>query len=628
MNKYRLPLAAVVVWVVLLIVEVGAGLKMPYGASDSLSTAMAGLSQSLAPVRAALMHATATLPGVGGQLVAGLTIGDTSRVSESLDVAMKQASLTHLVAVSGANCQIVTAVCFALLSALGLPRWMRIAGSVVALTIFVALVTPGPSVTRAAVMSVAVLVGLAVGRLSSGLPTLALATIVLLCLEPMWAIDFGFALSVLASAGLLVLTRPITSFLQRWLPRWIALVIAVPVAAATLCQPVIVLLSPSLPTYGVLANLLSVPAAGFATVAGLIVCALSMLWVPAGAVAAWIAWLPAEWIGQVAVVTSSWPFARLPWPSGVAGVAAAAAVSALAVVVVTHRRKRWRRAAALLASAGIGCSLVVAIGSSAHAAVAVPGDWSIAACDVGQGDAVLIRAADAEGVAHLGLIDTGRRPDLVRECLRRMNISHLDLLVLTHYDLDHVGGASAVTGIVDSALVGEPENAQDRRLGAELRAGGAKVERGLQGMSGVLGSATWSVLWPDGRTPNMQVGNPGSITLIVRWTSFSVPFSAAFLGDLGAQAQDALLNSVVDVGSVDVLKVAHHGSADTSQAMTNRLHPRVALISVGADNGYGHPTKKALTMLEGEGTLVGRTDRQGMLFVCVRGSDLVLFSDR
>ncbi len=628
MRALRLPLAVGALWLILVCVELGAGIRLPYGAASVLDESLSGLSHLLAPVRRALMSASASLPGVGGQLVPGLTIGDTSRVSESLNVAMKQASLTHLVAVSGANCQIVTAVCFALLSLCGAPRWMRIVGSILGLIMFVALVGPGPSVTRAAVMSIAVLVGLSLGRLSSGLPTLALATGVLLCIEPLWAIDYGFVLSVLASAGLLLLTRPLSQFLQRWLPAWLALIIAVPTAAATLCQPIIVLLSPALPTYGILANLLTVPAASVATILGLIVCVAALLWPPAGAVIAWVARLPAEWIGQVAVVTSSWPFSRLPWPSGGYGLVAAGIVSAALITLVKSRRRRWRRIAAGIAAGAVGASLLVAFGTSAHAVVAVPADWSIAACDVGQGDAVLVRAADERGAPHVGLIDTGRRPDLLRECLRRLAITHLDLLVLTHYDLDHVGGAEALVGMVDRALVGLPENAHDQQLDDSLARGGAKVERGLQGMAGALGLASWNVLWPDGRTAGMQVGNPGSITVVLRWPENSASMTAAFLGDLGAASQDALLNSVLDIGSIDVLKVAHHGSADTSENMTHRLHPRVALISVGADNGYGHPTKKALDMLEREGTLVGRTDRQGMLFVCVRAGQLVMVTDR
>ena len=112
--------------------------------------------------------------------------------------------------------------------------------------------------------------------------------------------------------------------------------------------------------------------------------------------------------------------------------------------------------------------------------------------------------------------------------------------------------------------------------------------------------------------------------MILRWPQLS----AAFLGDLGAAAQEALLSSMLDIGQVDVLKVAHHGSADTSAALTARLHPRVALISVGADNGYGHPTRKALDMLASQGALVARTDREGMLFVVVRNGKLVLVTDR
>ena len=121
----------------------------------------------------------------------------------------------------------------------------------------------------------------------------------------------------------------------------------------------------------------------------------------------------------------------------------------------------------------------------------------------------------------------------------------------------------------------------------------------------------------------MQSGNPGSVTLLVEWGDLS----AIFTGDLGEDAQNAMLAENSWLPVVDVLKVAHHGSADTSEKLVARLRPRIALISVGRDNGYGHPTGKALSMLEAHGAHIGRTDRQGMLFVVGGRDSLKLVTD-
>jgi competence protein ComEC len=622
-RRHALALIAGILWMVIALVMLITGTQDERASSDLLTDLFAAPSVWLAPVRASFMSATKGLPGLGGELIAGLTIGDTSRVSESLDSAMKTSSLTHLVAVSGANCQIVTAAVFGLLSWCGAPRWLRIAGATSSLFGFVALVTPGPSISRAAVMALAVLAAMALGRLSAGLPVLGLSVILLLAIRPTWALNYGFALSVLATLGLLTLTEPISKILKKWLAGWLATALAVPVAASLLCQPVLILLSPSLPTYGVLANLMAEPAAGIATLVGCLVCVIAMFSMPLAQVVSWIAWLPAEWIGRVATALSGFPFARLPWISGALGLVLALLLSG-AFLVIVSRRRRWFPYATAVLVIGLGASLFMATASAARGVGVVPPDWNIAACDVGQGDAVFLRSTDSAGASHMALIDTGRTPERMRDCVVRLGVTHIDLLVLTHYDLDHVGGTQAVIGMVSRALLGDPENPADQQLISSLKAGGAVCERGLEGMSGRLGLASWSVIWPDGVTPGMRVGNPGSITMLWNWGELT----AAFLGDLGEAAQDAVLQHHLDLRDVDVLKVAHHGSRDTSQALTNVLHPRIALISVGADNGYGHPTPTALHELEDVGAVIGRTDRNGMLFVVKRQGALSLVSDR
>jgi competence protein ComEC len=304
--------------------------------------------------------------------------------------------------------------------------------------------------------------------------------------------------------------------------------------------------------------------------------------------------------------------------------AVAGVVSACVIVVAMRRTGRLRRVSLLVAIGLLASSLLWTVGSAQHAVAAIPVNWRITACDVGQGDALVLKGLDVSGKAHFALIDAGRTPVKLRECMTRLHITHLDLMVLTHYDLDHVGGVSAATGMVERVLMQKPAGFADDRLRSEVCSGHTACENGQAGLSGILGDASWQVIWPDGRTPEMQEGNPGSISMVVRWPEFS----AAFVGDLGAAAQDELLAKTLDVPQVDVLKVAHHGSADTSARLVERFNPRIALVSVGVDNGYGHPTRKALGMLEALGTVIGRTDKQGFLFVSVSSGALRLDTDR
>nr|WP_082518797.1 ComEC/Rec2 family competence protein [Leifsonia sp. Leaf336] len=574
-----------------------------------------------APVRNAFAAAAAATPGDGGDLLPGLAIGDETAVTSTLDEAMKTSALSHLTAVSGANCALVTGLVFLLARGAGLGRRTRIVAAATGLAAFVALVGPGASVLRAAAMAVVVLLALARGRVADGLPALALAVIVLLVHDPWLARDYGFALSALATAGLLLLARPLAHGLGRWLPRGIALALSVPTAAQLACQPVLILLTPTLPLFGVPANLVAEPAAPVATVLGCLACLL-LPWAPAvGQLVVWIAWVPSAWISQVARFGAGLPGAALPWPDGLLGVGLCALALA-AVAVVVSRRRLPRAVATSAIVALVGGTLVYAGslgGRQVGLALGRPADWHIAACDVGQGDALVLRDGGRSMV-----IDVGRRPQPLEDCLDALGIDRLDWVLLTHFDADHAGGVDAVIGRTDRVIVGEPDRSADHALLERLRQAGMTVESGRAGMSGDLGGTSWRIVWPPVPAPGSAPlsGNAGS--LVVRTEGDGL--RALFLGDLGETEQDALRARGAE--PVDVVKVAHHGSADQSPRLYHDLRAHLGLVSVGADNGYGHPTRRALSMLQDVGTAAARTDRSGMLLVSSTGSGPALWVER
>ncbi|MDH6237188.1 ComEC/Rec2 family competence protein [Cryobacterium sp. CG_9.6] len=571
------------------------------------------------------------LPGDGGDLLPGLAIGDTSSVNLSLDAAMKSSSLSHLTAVSGANCAIVIAGIMLLGGRVGLRRGVRIGLALVALAGFVVLVTPEPSVLRSAVMACVALVSLGMGRPGRGLPTLALSVLVLLLIEPWLSHSYGFALSVLATAGLLVLAGPLARALGRWMPSGLALVISIPLAAQLACQPVLLLLNPTVALYGVPANLLAEPAAPIATVIGLLSCLAQPVLPGLATALAHLAWLPSAWIAAVARTTAALPGNSLPWLGGVAGALALAALTGLALTLLLARResrsRRWSAAALAVLLTCTGAYAGTLLGSQIGRAARFPADWQIAACDIGQGDAVVVRDASRDasrGDSRYALVDVGPDPALLEDCLSTLGITRINLLVLTHYDLDHVGGLRAVLGRVDTALVGIPENAEDEGLHQQLAQGGATVRQTAAGDQGTLGVLDWRILWPVSGSTRMQTGNPGSVTIEFAGRGIR----SVFLGDLGEDAQNALLRAS-PLGRVDVVKVAHHGSSDQSAALYEALGARVGLVSVGADNTYGHPTRHLLDMLSSKAIHVERTDLQGMVVVSAADDGtLLVWSER
>lgn len=563
-----------------------------------------------ANLRRSFVDRASALPGAGAGLVPGLAVGDTSGVSDELDAQMRTSSLSHLTAVSGANCAVVVALTFALAGLLRLPRIARVVLALTTLGCFVLLVTPEPSVIRAAAMTTIALLSLAADRTSSGLAVLALAVAALLASDPWLAHSLGFALSAAATGGLLVLSRPLATGFARALPAPLAVALSVPAAAQLACGPLLVLIDPRIPAYGIVANLLAGPAAPVATLVGLAACLLGFA-APIADVLTWIAWVPASWIAGVASVLSGLPGADLPWPGGVLGAGALAIASAALVFALVVRP---RTAMARRARVGIAFAVVAASGIAVGgvlldrplAPLTVPGEWSIAQCDIGQGDAVLLRSGGA-----IALIDTGPDVGLLEDCLARTGVDRIDLLILTHFDLDHVGAVGALIGRVGTVIHGPPGEAADERMVRDLARAGARVVRGAAGMTGVLGAARWKILWPNaGRSP-FEPGNDLSIVLDVARADGGMP-RGLFLGDLSAVAQRALRATGRVRGTFDVVKVAHHGSADQDPEFYGDVHASLALIGVGADNDYGHPRAEILDRLTSAGTTIVRSDVDGL----------------
>ncbi len=551
-------------------------------------------------LRHGLIRAAGTLPEPGAGLIAGLAVGDTSMVSRELDADMKATSLSHLTAVSGANCALVVGIAFGVAALFCGRRGVRVAIAAAALTAFVVLVSPEPSVVRAGAMAASAMIALLLGRAGAGIAVLGLAVIVLLVADPWLSMSLGFALSVAATLSLLLAAGPLADGLSRVLPRPLALVVAVPLAAQLACGPLLVLMTPSVSLYGVAANLVAGPAAPVATIVGLIACLTAGIPVLSAGVTA-LAWLPASWIAATATVVSDLPGNAVPWWQGWAGAVALMTVGA-AVLSVTVRAgplTRGRRPAVFVLAVTAGCVLAAGPILDTVDRQRIPRQWSIAACDVGQGDAVLIRSS-----GRVALIDTGPAPEPLNRCLDRFGVEHIDLLVLTHFDLDHRGGLPAVEGRVDVALHGPAPDRDSAAIVGAIARGGARTIAARTGLAGRLGDSSWRVLWPLGPHAPFS-GNDASI--VVEFTGGAVP-RVVLLGDLSADPQASLAARVR--GPYDVVKVAHHGSADQFAPLYTRIAASLALVSVG-ENTYGHPREETLALLADAGTRIARTDRGG-----------------
>jgi len=591
-----------------------------FGSTAEIAEPASGVFAIAAETRTGFVARATGLPEPGAGLLPGLAVGDTRAVSDELNAAMLASGLSHLTAVSGANCMIVVAAVFWFVSLLGGGRTLRVVLALVALAAFVVLVTPEPSVVRAAVMAALAMLTVLLGRPSAGLAMLSVAVCGILITDPWLAASPGFALSAAATAALLVLSRPLLAGLGRWMPQPLALAISVPLAAQVVCGPIIALFSDQQSMIGVAANLLAAPAAPIATVIGLLACLAAPLPWLADVLAA-AAWLPAAWISTTATVSAAVPGATMAVVAGLPAAALVAVLSTAATVaLVRPRSRRLRAASALVLAAAVAMFGARMLLTGPLAPLTTPDDWTIAACEVGQGDAFLIRSTD-----RVALVDTGPDVDALQDCLAQTATERIDLLVLTHYDLDHVGAVAAVQGRVGTVLHGPVDEADQQRILSGLAAGGATLIEGAVGVHGRLGAAQWRVLWPASDSRAFPAGNDASV--VVEIAGGGVP-RTLLLGDLSAAPQRMLLASGRLHGRYDVVKVAHHGSRDQEPALYQAVRPRVALIGVGEDNDYGHPRAETLRVLDAVGARVLRTDQRGLILLGRSAEGLAVWAER
>ncbi|HVW79410.1 MAG TPA: ComEC/Rec2 family competence protein [Mycobacteriales bacterium] len=293
-------------------------------------------------VRTALLAATGGLPPDARGLLPGLVDGDTSRVPDTLQDDMRVTGLTHLEAVSGENLTIVLGVVMALARGVGLRRRSRVVLAALAVVGFVWLARPSPSVLRAAVMSAVALLAMFLGRRTSAVPMLSLAVVVLVVVDPFLARTVGFALSVAATAAIVVIAPGWARRLERWVPRPVAVAIAVPAAAQLACTPVLVLAFGQLTPYAVPANLMAGPAVAPATVLGLASAAVASWSVGCARLLAWLGALPATAVAWTARGFAWLPGAAATLSRPVAWVLAGAVIALLWRIVMRQVRLQTR----------------------------------------------------------------------------------------------------------------------------------------------------------------------------------------------------------------------------------------------------------------------------------------------
>jgi competence protein ComEC len=578
------------------------------------------------------------MPSREAALARGFVLGEDEEIDSTTTEDFRRSGLSHLLAVSGQNVALLALLAMPLLAALGMPLRTRLVWVLGLIVIYVPLAGAGPSIQRAGIMGALSVLATLVGRRASRFYALAFAAAVLLVLEPAIVNDVGWQLSFAAVLGILLLAGPVRAAIamrigsggwRRPLTDGAAMTIAASLATA----PLIAFHFEAISTMTLIANLLALPAiapsmwlgmlaAAAGQVPGVPVEALNALNAPLLAyiaqVAAWCgrpSWaylhvrlgaggLVASYLGMAATATLAMRLARLRRLEGLRKPKPADGPKREARLPFSAHRRRFTTLG--LGVLGLALFLMWTAGGGAGASGGPPAGLRVSVLDVGQGDAILLQPRHAAAV----LVDGGPPGDGLVAKLHAAGVEQLGAAIVTHDQADHAGG---VHELLDEMPVGRLlYGVLGSQMLAEASVAGVPAHRVARGAELRSGQLRLDVLWPPaellGGSHRGEDPNHLAIVMAAHWRRFSMLLTA------DAEAETTPL----DPGPIDVLKVAHHGSDDAGLGdLLDRTRPRLAVISVGADNPFGHPTPATLATLEAHGVPALRTDRDGTIAIDV-----------
>ena len=562
--------------------------------------------------------ARAIAPGLEGErhaVLAGIVLGEDEGLTDDLRDDFKASGLYHLLAVSGQNITFLALGVLGLAWLLGIPRLAAEAVAITAIAGYVLAVGWQPSVVRAGVAGGLASLAWLLSRPRDRWHFLALGAAVLLAWTPASLLEPGFQLSFAAVGSIFLLLPRLRPALEGYpLPNWLREAIAVSTACGAATAPILWLQFGSVPVYSLPANVLVTAAIGPLLGIALVGCLIEPVLPTAALALGWLnGWL-AAYIAACARVIGGLPFAQVGSTTAVCLL-----LGTPVALLALHRLPRWRRPLAITCAAAMVPALL-AWQFLPGARLPPPTGLRITFLDVGQGDSILLQVP--EGAV---LVDQGPPEADVARQLQGLGVRHLAAIVLTHPERDHVGGAEdilrrlAVDRVLDPRLA--VSGPFERAALAEAADRGVPVVETRAGDGFRLGRLRLRALWPDSAGTASENPNRIAIVLLASYGEVDALLTADAETDVTAR----LLSS-----RIEILKVAHHGSADRGLADELReLRPVVAVISCGRDNEYGHPTPSTLAALrDSPGLSLYRTDEDGRVVLESDGRRISVRSER
>lgn len=555
-------------------------------------------------------------PRVSGFLTAELT-GDKSAMDDGDYLAMQETGLAHLFAVSGLHCAFLVTLLALLIS-----RRQRLlcAVTIPLLLFYMVMVGMSPSVVRACIMQIFLLIAPLFRRGSDPLTSLAAALLVILLCNPFAAASVSLQLSFSATLGMVLLSPRLYKLLAGWYkgkcrPLRAALCFVAANLSATLSA--VVFTAPLTAWYfrifvlvAPLSSLLAVPAAGWSFMAAFVTVLLGFVWLPLASLLGWISWVLVRYILWIANGMMSWRYHAVYFTNPYLIYWLLFLYAAFIGCAATPDGKRKY----LLASALSVLTLTAAIWVNRQDYQY--GVLTALTLDVGQGESVILTSGGETALVDCGSSNSYKDPGgLAADTLHSMGVRELSAVVVTHYHADHTNGLYEVLRRIPVQTIYLPDIEDEygvrERLVSLAEEKGAQVTYVTKETADTLGDTVLTIY------PPVQSGgdlNELGLTALASAGDFDLLIT----GDMSGSTEKKLVETYA-LPDIEVLVVSHHGSRYSSNIrFLKSVTPEAAVISVG-DNNYGHPSEETLQRLLAVGADIWRTDQQGTIRITVNG---------
>ena len=537
----------------------------------------------------------------------GIFLGDTSGVPFGMERSLKNSGIYHIFAVSGMHVSILVALIYLMC---GQKRWIAVFVGTPILILFAGIVGFSPSIVRACIMHILMMIALASDVEFDPPTALATAVLVLLAVNPLSITSVGFQLTVGCILGIFFFAGKIHKFLlsetrlgpakgkslKARLTRWFVGSVSMSVGAVALITPVVAIYFGNISVMSVVTNLLVlwlVPLIFYGVIGA---CVLGALWLPLGIGLGWVISWPIRFVLCVSEIISSIPLSAVFTCS----VYVVAWIVFAYILIFVFIRSKKKQPIVLIC-----CLIVGLIGTVSISWIEPRTDsYRLTVVDVGQGQCLILQYEDKCYVVDCGGDSGDLAANTAAQLLMSQGVFRLDGFIVTHYDTDHCGGAAQLLSVIPADVLYLPVLDGDDKIRDDLEQ--RYGERIVLVDRDILLDDTKITIFT---SLNTQDNNDSSLCILFQPENCDILIT----GDRSEDGERELMEHT-SLPDVEILIAGHHGSAEsTSWELLNVTRPEIVIISVGKDNRYGHPKEETLERLRLFGCGVYRTDLEGTI---------------